>query len=180
MNGLIPQPWERFLDALDGELSKPVELHCIGGFVMTQEYGLSRETADMDVLTAVPLSRLADLQRIAGEGSAFHRRFKVYLQPVRIADYPEDYESRLIRMWPGRHFANLRVFALEAHDLALTKLDRNSDVDRADVQSLARSGFIKEATLRKRYTAEYRPNVVSGERKLDLTLELWVDMCWPR
>ena len=75
---------------------------------------------------------------------------------------------------------NLGVFALEAHDLALTKLERNSDKDRQDIQALANSGFINEATLRERYVTEYRPNLASGEKKHDLTIELWVQMCWPK
>jgi Nucleotidyltransferase of unknown function (DUF6036) len=144
------------------------------------QYGISRTTADIDILSAVPADRLADLQRLAGQGSGLHRRFKVYIQPVPIAMYPENYESRLVRMWPGHGFTFLRVFALEAHDLALTKLERNSDVDRQDVQALAGGGFVNERTLRERYATEYRPNLASGEGKLDLTMKLWVEMCWPK
>jgi hypothetical protein len=83
-------------------------------------------------------------------------------------------------MWPDHAFEHLRLFALEAHDLALTKLERNSDVDRQDVRKLARVGFINEAALRERYAREYRPNLASGEKKHDLTIELWVEMCWPK
>lgn len=176
----ISQPWGRFLETLDGLLVEPVDLHCLGGFAMTMQYGLSRTTADIDVLTAVPAGRLRDLQRLAGEGSDIHRRFGVYLQAVKIATYPDNYETRLIRMWPGQAFERLKLFALEAHDLSLTKLERNSDVDREDVQALARAGFINETTLRERYTTEYRPNLASGEKKLDLTMKLWVEMCWPK
>jgi hypothetical protein len=176
----IPEPWASFLKALDRQLTGNVDLHCIGGFVVTMQYGLSRTTSDIDILTAVPHSKLADLQHLAGEGSDLNRRFKVYLQPVRVAMYPENYESRLIRMWPSAPFERLRLCALEAHDLALTKLERNSDIDRQDVQALASSGCINETTLRKRYATEYRPNLASGEKKLDLTMELWVEMCWPK
>ncbi len=176
----IPEPWGRFLEALDSLLTEAVDLHCIGGFAVTMQYGLSRTTADIDVLAAIPAGRLSELQRLAGEGTALHRRFQVYLQPVRIVTYPENYETRLTRMWPAHPFARLELFALEAHDLALTKLERNSDVDRQDVQALARGSFINEAALRERYATEYRPNLVSGQEKHDLTLELWVDMCWPK
>jgi hypothetical protein len=174
----IPAPWNVFLEAIDAQLSEPIELHCIGGFVITLQYGLSRSTADIDVMEAAPTSALAELQRIAGRGSALERRFRVYLQVVRVAMYPENYPSRLVPMWPAR-FRRLRLFALEAHDLALTKLDRNSDVDRQDVQQLAAAGLINAATLRKRYDEEYRPNLASGERKADLTMRLWIEMCWP-
>jgi Nucleotidyltransferase of unknown function (DUF6036) len=179
-NPPIPEPWGRFLRALDSLLTEAIDLHCLGGFAVTMQYGLSRTTADIDVLAATPAGRLSELQHLAGEGSDLHRRFGVYLQSVRTVMYPENYEARLIRMWPDQPFEHLRLFALEAHDLALTKLERNSDVDREDVQALARAGFINEAALRERYETEYRPNLASGERKHDLTMGLWVEMCWPK
>ena len=165
--------------ALDERLEQPVELHAIGGFVMTLLHGISRETADLDLLTALPLEKLAGLQRLAGEGSDMHRRFKVYLQPATVAMYPENYRSRLVPMCDDVPLRFLRILALEAHDLALTKLDRNSDTDRQDVQALAAAGLIAKDTLLERYGTEYRPNLASGEKKLDLSMELWVEMCWP-
>ena len=168
-----------FLGALDGALKTAVELHCIGGFVITMHFGLSRETSDIDILAAVPGEQLAPLQRLGGQGSDLHGQFKVYLQPVTVATYPEDYESRLLPMWPGLKLKNVRLFALEAHDLALTKLERNSDVDRQDVLALAGAGHLDAATLRERYLKEFRPNIVSGTERHDLTLKLWTEMCWP-
>ena len=32
---------------------------------------------------------------------------------------------------------------------------------------------------RERYEKEFRPNLVSGAERLDLTLNLWIEMCWP-
>lgn len=71
---------------------------------------------------------------------------------------------------------NIRLFGLEPHDLALTKLDRNLDVDRQDVQGLAREGLINAETLRDRYIAEFRPNLGSGHSRHNLTMNLWVEM----
>jgi|SRR5262252_8273663 len=31
----LPSPWREFLSELDDMLTQPVELHCIGGFVLT-------------------------------------------------------------------------------------------------------------------------------------------------
>ncbi len=50
----IPKPWGAFLKDLDRELERPIELHCLGGFVMTMLYGLTRPTADVDVLAVRP------------------------------------------------------------------------------------------------------------------------------
>ena len=38
------------LVALDQELTQDTELHCMGGFVLAEHYGLVRPTADVDVL----------------------------------------------------------------------------------------------------------------------------------
>ena len=168
-----------FLKALDGALRDSVDLHCIGGFVITMHFGVSRATSDIDILATVPRGKLAELQSLGGSGSDLHRRFKVYLQPVTVASYPEDYESRLVRMWRSLRSRRIQLYALEAHDLALTKLERNSDVDRQDVLDLAHAGHLDAATLQNRYLKEFRPNLVSNAEKHDLTLRLWIEMCWP-
>jgi hypothetical protein len=63
-----PEPWTSFLRALDQGLEGRVDLHCIGGFVVTMLFGLSRTTSDIDILAAAPSERLAVLQRLAGMG----------------------------------------------------------------------------------------------------------------
>ncbi len=52
--GKFPPPWKAFLAELDSILEEPLELHCIGGFVLTFFYGLPRTTGDIDYVTAVP------------------------------------------------------------------------------------------------------------------------------
>src|ERR1700730_2318645 len=95
-----PEPWASLFRALDGLLGQTLELHCIGGFAVTMQYGVSRATADVDVLAASTApQQLEAVQRLAGKGTALHRQFKVYIQPVAVAPYPESYRSRLIRMW---------------------------------------------------------------------------------
>jgi hypothetical protein len=69
----------------------------------------------------------------------------------------------------------LHLFVLEAHDLALTKLERNFERDRADVEHLARSGYLNAATLRARYFDEFRPYTIGPERWHDQTLKLWIE-----
>ena len=50
----IPEPWFSFLKELDEMVTTTVSLHCIGGFVVTMLYGLSRTTGDLDVLEVCP------------------------------------------------------------------------------------------------------------------------------
>jgi hypothetical protein len=171
-----PEPWRSFLADVDASLSEDVHLHCCGGFVVTQVYGVARTTADVDFLGVVPNMR-ENLTKIAGKGSALHRRHKVYLDAVTVATPPENYQERLQPIFPGA-WTHLRLYALEAHDLALSKLERNLDRDRDDVQQLARAGYLKAEILKERYYGELRPNLVNEPRH-DTTLELWLQSYWP-
>lgn len=172
-----PQPWRSFFTEVDSRLTEDVQLHCCGGFVVTQLYGVARTTSDIDFLGVVPNLR-NDLLEIGGKGSNLHRKHKVYLDAVTIATPPENYDERLKPMFPGA-WRRLRLFALEAHDLALSKLERNSERDRDDVQRLARAGQLRPEVLRERYFRELRPNLVAHEAQCDLTLRLWLESYWP-
>lgn len=143
-----PEPWRSFFAEVDSHLSEDVQLHCCGGFVATHIYGVARTTSDVDFLGAVP-NVWSDLTAIGGKGSTLHQKYKVYLDAVTIATPPENYEQRLMSIFPGA-WHRLRLFALEAHDLALSNLERNLDRDRDDVQQLARAGHIKPEILRAR------------------------------
>jgi hypothetical protein len=72
----IPNPRNAFLKDLDRSLEEPVELHCLGGFVLTMLYGLMRPTADVDVLAVRPRM---DLNHLGGIGSPLHKKHGVYL-----------------------------------------------------------------------------------------------------
>ena len=168
--------WVAFLKEVDGLLGGPVELHCLGGFVLAVAYGLPRPTADVDYITAIPSDVVTDLEGIAGRGSALARKHGLYFQHVTVADVPEDYEGRLTQLFPGE-FSRLRVRALDVHDLVLAKLVRNSPVDLEDAKFLADTGNLNEKVLRERYEKELRPNLAS-EARHDLTLELWVEACF--
>src|SRR5580658_10427798 len=171
-----PEPWRSFFAEVDASLSEDVDLHCCGGFVVTQLYGAARTTSDVDFLCVVPNVQTR-LTEIAGKGSTLHRKHNLYLDAVTVATPPEDYEQRLVPMFPGS-WTHLRLHALEAHDIALSKLERNYERDRDDVQQLARAGHLKRQTLKDRYYKELRPNLLAHEDRCDLTLALWLDS-WP-
>jgi len=57
-----PLPWSAFLDELDQAISEPIELHCIGGFVVSLLYGLPRPTGDVDYVAAIPRYRIVKPQ----------------------------------------------------------------------------------------------------------------------
>src|SRR6266436_2552621 len=57
-----PLPWSAFFDELDQAISEPIELHCIGGFVVSLLYGLPRPTCFM-ALVRLRLRRSCPLPR---------------------------------------------------------------------------------------------------------------------
>jgi hypothetical protein len=169
----VPEPWRSFLSEIDSGLPEDVEFHCLGGFVVTVVYGLSRPTADFDVLAIVPRGEIRRLLELAGKGSPLHRRYGLYLDLVTVATVPEDYEQRLTEVAAGS-FKRLRLFALDPYDLALAKLERNIQRDRDDVKHLARTVPFDLRVLAERYEKELRPYLGNPARE-DLTLRLWIE-----
>jgi hypothetical protein len=172
----LPSPWAEFLGELDALLPEQIEVHCIGGFVLSVFYGLRRPTADVDYYCAQPVGCVNDLEAMAGADSPLATKHKVHLHYFSVNTLPEDYEARLVEMFPGR-FKNLRLYALDPYDLILSKLERNSTKDRDDVNYLARSLRLMPEVLRERYEKELRPNL-TNESRHDLTLKLWLESCF--
>lgn len=77
-------------------------------------------------------------------------KHEVYLDAVMVATPPEDYEARLTPLFPDT-WRNLKLLALEAHDLALTKLESNFERDREDVRRLAPAGRLDREVLGAHY-----------------------------
>src|SRR2546421_507086 len=115
------RPWRSLLTDIDAQCAQPIEMHCIGGFAVTLHYGLMRPTGDIDVWHVIPSEAAAWLTKTAGEGTALHRKHRVHVQITAVATVPEDYERRLIDVFPGE-FEKLRVRVLDPYDLALSKL----------------------------------------------------------
>src|ERR1043165_7175424 len=170
----IPEPWHSFFADIDESLKEQLALHCLGGFVMTILYRLDRPTEDVDVLPIGATAQTESLLRLAGEGSVLHKEHKVYLQVVGVVTVPVNYEDRLKEMFPGT-LKRLRLFALDPYDLALSKLERNTQRDRDDVKHLARTVPLDLNVLQERYQKELRPDLGSPRRE-DLTLKLWIEM----
>src|SRR5690349_2919260 len=107
-----PEPWRGFLAGIDRLLasqrsSSPIDLHCVGGFVVAMCYDLQRVTADIDVFEVVPGNALTMLLDAAGTGRPLARKHGVYLDAgSRVATLPQDYASRLTEIFKGR-FAHL-------------------------------------------------------------------------
>lgn len=173
-HNIPPEPWHSFLTDVDALIPGEVYLYCLGGFVMQQLYGLPRPTVDIDTLPISPREQTALLVDKAGKGSELWLKHKVYLDIVGVCDYPESYDERLTELFPGA-YKNLRLLALEVHDLALAKLGRNSPRDREDIRFLAKTVPLEIKILKERYAKELRPYLANQARQ-DLTLNLWIEM----
>ena len=170
----IPEPWRSFLADLDSQLPEPIVVHCIGGFAINLSYGFPRPTKDIDVCEVAPGSAKKTVQELAGENSALHDKHKVYVQIVTMATLPYDYEDRLTEITAGM-YRNIRLLVLEAHDLALSKIGRNSDRDIEDVKYLGRAVPLDLELLRTRFTTELETIMLGNPETARTTLQLWCD-----
>ena len=109
-----------------------------------------------------------------GESNASNDvKYHLAFQHVGVASLPESYVER-IELLPSR-FEKLRLLVLEGHDLALSKLARNSPVNREDVAHLIKVVPLDRKILRTRYQKELRPNIIGDPEIHDRTLQMWID-----
>jgi hypothetical protein len=127
----------------------------MGGFVVTLVYGFSRPTGDLDVLEIAPKDTGRAVLELGMQGSALHKKHKIYLDRVGVAHVPDNYEDRLTEIFP-KVFKYLRLLALDPYDLALSKLERNIQRDRDDVKHLAKTVPFDLEILKERYQKELR------------------------
>jgi hypothetical protein len=172
------EPWLSFLTELDMQLAEPADFHCLGGFVVSQHYEFGRETVDLDVLAVIPRELVERVVQLAGAGSVLHKKHRVYIDHVGMASYPVNYEARLIRAFPV--WSKVRLWALEPHDLALTKLEPSNERDIRDVILLAQAGLINRDTLVSRFETELEPYITGPTPAWHrTTLQMWLDAGWP-
>lgn len=174
----LPSPGREFLSEVDVQLAEAVVLHCHGGFVAALHYGLPRTTADLDYLEIAPRNAQDLIEKLGGQASLPTKKSGVYLQHFPLTSAPESYEERLTELFPGQ-FKYLRLFALDPYDLALSKLSRNTAVDREDVEYLARTIPLDPRVLRQRYQDELRPIMLGDLEVHDRTLEMWIEAYFP-
>ena len=90
-----------------------------------------------------------------------------------MAKVPENYEERVLGLFPNA-FKHREVVGLDPYDVALSKLERNTQRDPDDIKHLAKSVPFDLAVLKERYQKELRWRLGNPERE-DLTLRLWIE-----
>lgn len=147
MHKEIKDPWLSLLRDLDEALTEPVEVHLLGGFVLSVLWDLPRPTGDIDFIEIRPGKASETVLGLAGQGTALADKYRVHFQRVGVAIVPDEYESRLTDITPTA-LRNLRLKALDPHDIVLSKLSRNTPSDGSDVEFLARKGVLDPAILK--------------------------------
>lgn len=171
---VIDEPWLSFLKEIDDSLESEISFHCFGAFAITIQFGLPRETSDVDVMSGIVREHHDKLVTLAGKDSALHKKHLVYLDVVgAIATVPDNYDERLIPI--AAPFSKIRFFVMEVHDIVLAKLCRDHPKDIQDVEYLARVTRLDTGLLRERYTSELRHNVIGPLEIRDGALEFWIN-----
>lgn len=119
-----------FLRDVDRALSSEETMVIIGGASMAIAYQGQRITSDVDTYGAIS----AELERALAEVNRT-RPERIPVSSAGIAQLPYEYESRLVRVLEDE-LANLMVFVLERHDLALSKVVRWHEGDEVHVLEL--------------------------------------------
>lgn len=82
---------------------------------------------------------------------------------------PLNFDERLIEV--PFEFKNLKIFVADVYDLILSKLERNSPKDQADVQFLADKYQLKFSILRARFDDEL--DFIANRDRHMATLNFW-------
>jgi Nucleotidyltransferase of unknown function (DUF6036) len=154
-----------FLADLDQSLVRPASgrvlaVYHIGRSALVWEYDYAATTKDFDILRPAGEADLVDLAvRLFGWGTAKAAEHGLYLQVVEEAlpPVPGGYERRAT---PVREpWQVLRVYHLDPHDLAATKLRRFEPKDREDIRQLCDLGLLDPTTLEEILEKAFRWNL---------------------
>jgi len=151
---------EHFLKALDAALlasasaTARLDLYAIGRSALILHHGLNLPpggTKDLDVIQTQhpPSALLATALDLFGKGTANAGKYGVYLEPVPLGLPP-------VPGWFDRRCTEtrgdwrvLRLWQLEVHDLAATKLKSFRPQDRLDLQFLCDRGTLRAEALQE-------------------------------
>ena len=168
----VPEPWDSFLRELDEKAAEETRLDCMGGFVVTQLYGFSRETSDLDVLVIAPKS---------SSSLCSHAKAESFTKSIGFiwTTWASQKCRRTMKAVLRKCFLR-RTSVCACVPSILTiwhypSWSGTSKRDRDDVKHLARSVPLDLNVLKVRYEKELRWQLGNPERE-DLTLKLWIEM----
>ena len=125
-----------------------LDIYHIGRSALVWEYDYIVTTADFDILKPRGGEELLDLAlSLFGRGTEGAKLLGLYLEvvPEGLPPAPVGYEKRAKRI--EGPWAVLRVYHLDPHDLAATKLRRFAAKDREDIRQLCDLGHLEPRRL---------------------------------
>lgn len=139
-----PDELARFLAALNGAITEPIELVVIGGGALALGYGGTAATTDLDTFETA-------LERIDVEIDAARRLtgLRIPIANSTVAQMPDGYRHRLKRVLP--QLDRLLVFVLDEYDLAASKLLRGNQHDREQIAQLHGLAQLERIRLVERF-----------------------------
>ena len=143
-----------YLSVLDGHLvatGRSTSLYLSGGAAVVLAYGGTDRTKDVDAFVAQPDEVLDELQAWAGKNTAVAKREGFFFEVVPPI-YPAA-PGMFERAIPidGLKLQAIRPFAIELHDIIITKLGRYHAKDRSDIELLTRIPTFQEDRLSALY-----------------------------
>jgi hypothetical protein len=143
-----------YLKVLDDHLvamARATTLYLSGGAAVVLVYGSTDRTKDVDAFVEKHNETLDELQTWAGKGTAIAKREGYFFEVVPpIYPAAPGMFSRAIPV-EGANLQAITPFAIELHDLIITKLGRYHSKDRSDIELLTRIPGFREERLRELY-----------------------------
>jgi hypothetical protein len=143
-----------YLRVLDGHLvaiGHSTSLYLSGGAAVVLAYGGTDRTKDVDALVAQNDEVLDELQAWAGKNTAIARREGFFFEVVPpIYPAAPGMFDRAIHL-EGLTLQAIRPFAIELHDIIITKLGRYHGKDRSDIELLTRVPSFRAEQLSELY-----------------------------
>lgn len=168
---------EIFLQRLGRIFPRPGRVYLVGGTTLVYE-GLRQQTLDIDITFDVSNedhSRFVTAVRELKENLSLNIE---EASPAEFIPLPAGYEER--SEFIGR-YGQLDVFHFDLYSTALSKIERGTENDFADVLSLLRSGRLQMSQLNAFFdeilpqfaTRSLRRNPDNFRRKFTLLTQLW-------
>lgn len=170
MKRFAPDQIERFLRVLDEALARSAEITIIGGSALALGYGVASVTNDIDTFE----SDLGDVA-VAAEEARSSTGLEIPIGNSTVAQLPEGAELRRRRIL--EELTNLRVFVLDPHDLAASKLLRGNEHDRSQLRDLHALEPLSLELLLERYV-NLLANHVGDTREARWAIVHFVEEVW--
>lgn len=143
-----------YLGVLDRRLvdtGKSTSLYLSGGAAVVLAYGSTERTKDVDAFVAQRNEVLEELQAWAGKNTAVAKREGYFFEvvPPIYPLAPGMFERAL--PIDGLNLQAITPFAIELHDIIITKLGRYHAKDRSDIELLTRIPGFRHERLTELY-----------------------------